>query len=419
MMLLTLLLGVGYAQDASEVYVTSDTLQVYFRQDKIVLDPLFRDNGARLAEFSHRFDSLLEAPQSKVRSVLIISGASPEGPSTRNRWLSDNRAKVVYDYLTENHYIDPDKIEIASRGVDWKGLTQRVAASNLPYRDEVLEILAFPEWVTKNGKVVDGRKHRLMNFRGGRVWNELYDLYYADLRGTRVMIVWNIPRPDVTSVLPIGTGDNDCIDDTIYIDRTDTLYVGDPVVPDTTESLRTGRRWRLAVKTNMPYDLALVPNIGVEAMLGDRWSVAAYWMYSWWHDDTWHWYWRTYGGDIAVRRWWGGDPERNLTGHHIGLYGQIVTYDFELGGRGYLGDRWTYAGGVEYGYGCRIGRRLNLDFTLGVGYMEGIYKEYLPIDGCYVWQATKRRRWMGPTKVEVSLVWLLGDTRRYGKEVDR
>jgi hypothetical protein len=32
----------------------------------------------------------------------------------------------------------------------------------------------------------------------------------------------------------------------------------------------------------------------------------------------------------------------------------------------------------------------------------------LPIDDCYVWQTTKNRRWFGPTKLEVTLVWLLG-----------
>jgi|GEM_PF-6135277 len=36
------------------------------------------------------------------------------------------------------------------------------------------------------------------------------------------------------------------------------------------------------------------------------------------------------------------------------------------------------------------------------------YKEYLPQDGHYVWQSTKRRHWIGPTKAEISLVWLIG-----------
>lgn len=94
----------------------------------------------------------------------------------------------------------------------------------------------------------------------------------------------------------------------------------------------------------------------------------------------------------------------------------MLTYDFEFGGKGYMGGRpggslWeksNYGFGLEYGYSLAIGRRLNLDFSLGVGYLGGTYYEYAPMDGHYVWEATKNRRWFGPTKAEVSLVWLLG-----------
>lgn len=86
----------------------------------------------------------------------------------------------------------------------------------------------------------------------------------------------------------------------------------------------------------------------------------------------------------------------------------MLTYDFEWGGTGYLGDKWSYAAGAAVGYSKNIAKNLNLDFTLGVGYLTGEYMEYKPIDNCYVWQATKQRHWIGPTKAEVSLVWLLG-----------
>ena len=92
----------------------------------------------------------------------------------------------------------------------------------------------------------------------------------------------------------------------------------------------------------------------------------------------------------------------------MGLYGQMLTYDFEWGGRGYLGDRWTWAGGLEYGYAIPISDCLNLDFVIGFGYMTGEFYEYLPIDDCYVWQATLNRRYIGPTKAEVSLTWVIG-----------
>ena len=165
----------------------------------------------------------------------------------------------------------------------------------------------------------------------------------------------------------------------------------------------------MSISNNALYDLLLIPNIGVEFYLGKDWSIDANWHYAWWKTDKRHRYWRTYGGDLNIRKWFGKASKiKPLTGHHIGLYGQMITYDFEFGDKGYLADRWSWVAGVEYGYSLPIARRLNLDFALGVGYHWGEYKEYIPLDGHYVWQATKNRKFFGPTKAEVSLVWLIG-----------
>lgn len=182
----------------------------------------------------------------------------------------------------------------------------------------------------------------------------------------------------------------------------------------------------LNVKTNMLYDALLIPNIGLEVDLGKRWSIAANWMYGWWDNAPRNWYWRAYGGDVAIRKWLGSAAGRKpLTGHHIGVYGQIFTYDFETGGRGYMGgkpggtlwDKMNYVAAAEYGYSLPIARRWNIDFTIGVGYWGGIYHEYLPEGDYYVWQSTKQRNWIGPTKAEVSLVWLLGKKNQNEKKV--
>ena len=173
----------------------------------------------------------------------------------------------------------------------------------------------------------------------------------------------------------------------------------------------------MGLKTNLLYDALLVPNVGIEFYLGKGWSLGGNWMYAWWKNDKRHRYWRVYGVEIGLRKYLGlrsaGIP---LAGHHIGIYGQMVTYDFEMGGRGYMGGRpggtfWNkanYGVGLEYGYSLPVGRRLNLDFSLGLGYLGGTYYEYVPVDGHYVWEETKKRHWFGPTKAEVSLVWLLG-----------
>lgn len=171
------------------------------------------------------------------------------------------------------------------------------------------------------------------------------------------------------------------------------------------------------VKTNLLYDALLFPNIGMEFYLSNGYSLSTNWLYGWWEKSRCHWYWRFYGGEIALRKWWGkAAEEKPATGHHIGIYAQMFTYDFQTGGRGYMGgkpggtlwDKMNYAVGAEYGYSLPVAKKLNIDFAIGVGYWGGIYHEYLPQDGRYAWQSTKNRHWLGPTKAEVSLVWLIG-----------
>lgn len=167
----------------------------------------------------------------------------------------------------------------------------------------------------------------------------------------------------------------------------------------------------------MLFDALAVPNIGVDFYLGKNYTIGANWMYGWWKCDRVHHYWRLYGGDINARYWFGRAANaKPLTGHHVGIYAGILTYDFEWGGTGYMGgrpghdlwDRFLVNAGVEYGYSLPVSRRLNIDFTIGVGYLGGLVEKYTPINGQYYWESTNRHTWIGPTKVEVALVWLIG-----------
>lgn len=173
----------------------------------------------------------------------------------------------------------------------------------------------------------------------------------------------------------------------------------------------------MGIKTNMLYDLFAVPNIGAEFYLGKNISIAANYAHAWWQKPENSFYWRYYGADASIR-WWFGKPARikPLQGHHLGINYQILTYDFQLGKTGIMAgmpsgtlvDRANHIVALEYGYSLPIAKRLNLDFTIAGGYHWGLFEEYNNIDGHPVWQATKRRRYLGPTKLEISLVWLIG-----------
>lgn len=167
------------------------------------------------------------------------------------------------------------------------------------------------------------------------------------------------------------------------------------------------RTVHIAIRTNLLYDIIATPNISAEIPLRRNWSVGAGYWHTWWSTDPLHKYWRTYGGEIYARKYLGHTAEaRFLSGHHIGVVSQIGTYDFEFGGTGYMSD-FSYSAGMEYGYSLPVGKNVNIDFSATFGYIGGKYKVYKPIDTHYVWQYDRYRKWIGPTKAEISLVFML------------
>ena len=177
----------------------------------------------------------------------------------------------------------------------------------------------------------------------------------------------------------------------------------------------------ITIRTNTLYDAFLIPNIGAELQIARGWSVQLDWLYTWFSSDRRHRYWQGYGGYLTLKKYfdfpeWITDAP--LIGHHVGFYITGLTYDLEWGGKGYQAAKFGFGGGVEYGYSCRVSRNMKLDFTLGLGFQDGEYKEYEPSNdhyNHYVWLATKKRHWWGPTKLEVSLAWFIGGKKKTNK----
>ncbi|AVM57155.1 hypothetical protein C3V43_04880 [Bacteroides heparinolyticus] len=395
LLLLLLLSGHSGAQDSGTRRGT-DSVRVYFRQGESRPDPYFRENGARVRAFTERFRTLLQDPSRRIRGLRVTGGASPEGSTALNQRLSERRAEAIRQMVSGYFPHEFGWLSTVPKGIDWEGLERLVLSDEyMPYRHEVLGILRHtPEWLMCDGQVTDGRKRRLGMLGGGYAWRYMESRFFPELRASTLRVWYE--SEEVREAVK------------------DTVYILPPEPAEAVPAPRERRPFYMAVKTNLLYDALVLPNLGLEFYVGRGWSVAGNWMYTWLKSDRRHRYHRIYGGDLEVRRWlsYGRKP---LTGHHIGVYGQLLTYDLEWGGRGYLGDRWSYGGGLSYGYSAPIGRRLNLDFSIGVGYLGGEYYEYVPQGDCYLWQATKQRRWFGPTKAEVSLVWLLGHDNYNGK----
>ena len=411
-------------KESQQIYDVKDSVKIFFRQGKIDLDPTLSGNQWALNRIADTLRSNYADSAYQLRKILVVGTASPEGPPGINRWLSEKRADVLFNHLSQYATL-PDSLK-SSRfiGPDWMGLLKLAKHDPLlPFREEALSLLSQIAGEAEAGIGTQSNRQgsqqgrirsqleRIRSLRGGIPYQYMYKKYFPSLRASQLFLWYNrVYKPLIPSPMPEWKIVKLSVDTTI---TSDSIHIG----PILIEPGQPRKPHYVALRTNMLYDALLMPNIGCEMYLGKSWSVAANWLYGWWKTDRRHWYWRAYGGDITVRKWLGkAAEEKPLTGHHIGIYAQIFTYDFEMGGRGYMGgkpggtiwNKMNHAMGAEYGYSLPIARKLNIDFSLGMGYWGGIYHEYKPRNHYYVWQATRERHWIGPTKLEVSLVWLLG-----------
>lgn len=382
-----------------------DSVQIYFRQGKTTIEPELHNNRQALDKIAGTILSADKDSAWIITRLHITGGASPEGSVTLNKWLSRRRAEVLSNYITDGQSHSDSITEFTYLGRDWAGLIRLVEGDpGVPDRTATLTLLTKIKEETDAGITRNGDQAlRLRNFAGSRPWKYMYRNLFPELRASNIIVTYQRrPIEEYHPYLPTPPAIESTADTILSVDTiTD-------VAPAPTDALSLPPFY-MALKSNMLLDALLLPNIGAEFYLGKQWSLSAFWLYAWWKTDRHHDYWRAYGGDIELRRWFGkAAATKPLTGHHIGIYAQMFTYDLELGHKGYLGPKWSYGAGISYGYSLPVASRLNIDFGLSAGYQGGKYKEYKPDGDCYVWQVTKRRNWFGPTKAEISLVWLIG-----------
>lgn len=388
----------------------SDSVEFQFLQSSAVFNPELGANRQNADSITALITYLLSDTSYNVERIAIVGATSPEGPAEYNRNLSKQRAASTIAYL--RRYVElPDSIfAFDFKGRDWQGLRACVEAdASVPSRTEVLELI---DDIIARGNTTSTGSDRLLllkNISSGEPYRYLYTRHFPSLRRTQLVVEYSVP-PMMPK--PLAIDSRHCAPDLAAHLLAEAPL--DAISPLRIVATPEKKPFYMAVKTNMLFDVLAVPNIAAEFYLGKNLSLGADWMYGWWRKESAHRYWRMYGGGLALRYWFGhGKP---LTGHHVGLYGGIFTYDFEWGHKGYLGglpghtlwDRFWVNTGIEYGYALPIARRLNLDFTFGLGYLGGKEECYDPQDGKYMWQSTRSKTWFGPAKAEVSLVWLIG-----------
>ena len=96
--------------------------------------------------------------------------------------LSGDRANALKQYISEQYNISADSIEIVAGGIDWQGLEDLVAKSDMNYKEEVLRIMhEVPE---------NQRNSHLMSIANGRTYIGMLEQLYPQLRDACYINVW-------------------------------------------------------------------------------------------------------------------------------------------------------------------------------------------------------------------------------------
>ena len=167
---------------------------------------------------------------------------------------------------------------------------------------------------------------------------------------------------------------------------------------DTPSETKITTDYHLSLRANLLRWATLTPDLGVEWRICPSWGIAV--------NGSWtSWTWSDKDHRYAL---WEVAPEvRYYMGEkkawYLGAMFKAGQFNYKLSETGKQGD--LMGGGITAGYRLRLNKALDLDFNLGLGYLNADYEKYEVIDGVRVRRGNETKDWWGPINAGVTLVW--------------
>ena len=169
---------------------------------------------------------------------------------------------------------------------------------------------------------------------------------------------------------------------------------------DTPSETKITNDYHLSLRANLLRWATLTPDLGLEWRICPSWGIAV--------NGSWtSWSWSDKDRRYAL---WEVAPEvRYYMGEkkawYLGAMFKAGQFNYKLSETGRQGD--LMGGGITAGYQLRLNKALDLDFNLGLGYLNADYEKYEVIDGVRVRRGNETKDWWGPINAGVTLVWKL------------
>lgn len=413
---------------------------VDFNVNRTDLVPTLHNNPRELQNIRSTLDSLIADTTAVITRFIVTGFASPEGSYENNVRLAKERSETLSQYIVDQFSVPRDIISCTYVPEDWAGLRRYISEKAWPSTPEMLRIMDTEE--------DPDQRLALIQQRFPREYDDIKQNALPYLRHSDYEIEYEYIDPSESRLSPYRNDGSASTSTgigaaTMRLTTTDAVAVlseGDdylPATPFTPAPLQPFPTYRalFAVKTNLLFDAALCPNVEVEVPLGrdSRWSVMGEVWFPWWRFDSnpnglLHKYYRpdqlptktayellTIGGEL---RYWlaprclVGRPF--LSGTFVGIYGAGGKYDLGTDGKGDQGEFTSI--GLSLGHSWALSSHWNLEFSASAGYVGGprVHYENEFDDTRLIYRWNNNFRYVGPTKLKLSLAWLIGQNSKKG-----
>ena len=418
--ILLLVVGIILAAAAKGQYAT-DTTVVYYNRGRSDIDFSLCNNKAALERFIRRFNAESGDSIRYLVSFRLDAYSSPDGITVANKRLSENRAKRLLEYIRSHIDFPESLLTVQSHGIDWAGLESQVAERDIPYKDEVLDVLRnTPEWIyDDDNRVIDGRKHRLGMLRGGVPYNYLMEHVFPLLRRSCVTLSYTVEQT-ATPQPQQSVGEPAAEQPAAEPEQPRQAVVAQPEpVPVLPSADKRAFHPLLAVKTNLLYwagvmpdfkHYTFVPNLEIEYFFKEHWSLSAtgnYMKRSYGNDD----FFSISAWSVEPRWWFKGDGR--FRWFYLGAYGQVGDYDVQNNRTaldGTTGKLW--GAGLSAGAAIPFSNRLGLEVGIRGGDRHAGMKEYVHEAPDYFLERKGTDNHWGVTGIKASLYYRFGKGNR-------
>lgn len=164
-----------------------DEMDIIFKVSKAVIDSSVFDNEVTFGKILAAVDKIHTNPMYRIDKIQVSGYASPEGSVSFNRWLGENRAKALINYIIEHrpeYELTMDDFEIVNGEENWMGLRRVLTESDIKAKDDVIAVINDTTLTEVQ------KKSRIKAMEGGKVWNDMLKDIYPHLRSARYLAVF-------------------------------------------------------------------------------------------------------------------------------------------------------------------------------------------------------------------------------------